>query len=54
MQVKLDTALFDLVHDPYEKSNVLEAYPEVAAQMLQYAKQHRKRFFANQSIEGAK
>ncbi|WKN40970.1 sulfatase-like hydrolase/transferase [Tunicatimonas pelagia] len=45
VQAKIDTALFNLVHDPYEKSNALEIYPEVAQQMIEYAEKHKKMFF---------
>ncbi|MEM6843516.1 MAG: sulfatase [Bacteroidota bacterium] len=45
VQAKIDTALFDLVHDPYEKSNALEIYPEVAQQMIEYAEKHKEMFF---------
>lgn len=48
--VEMDTALFDLVHDPCEKQNVLEAYPEVADTLLRYAKQHREKFYENDDL----
>mgnify|MGYP001791616710 CR=1 FL=1 len=46
VQAKIDTALFDMVHDPYEKSNALEIYPEVAQQMIEYAEKHKATFFS--------
>ncbi|MEO0330792.1 MAG: sulfatase-like hydrolase/transferase, partial [Bacteroidota bacterium] len=46
VQAKIDTALFDIVHDPYEKSNALEIYPDVARQMIEYAEKHKAMFFA--------
>ena len=46
MNVDIDTALFDLLHDPYEKGNVMEVYPEVAEEMLEYANQHKDRFYS--------
>ena len=42
---KIDTALFDMVHDPYEKENVIEQYPEIAAELLGYAESHYKKFY---------
>ncbi len=42
---ELDTTLFDLIHDPYEKMNVIEAYPEIAGELIQFALQHQNRFF---------
>lgn len=44
-QVRIDTALFDLVHDPYEKVNVLDRYPDIADELLRHAEAHRDRFF---------
>ncbi|NBC66651.1 MAG: sulfatase-like hydrolase/transferase [Bacteroidetes bacterium] len=44
-QSRIDTALFDMVHDPQEKVNVLEEYPEIANELLQHAEDHRAKFF---------
>lgn len=44
-QAEIDTALFDMVHDPQEKVNVIEDYPEIAEQLLQFAEQHQSEFF---------
>ena len=41
----IDTALFDMVHDPYEKVNVIEEYPEKASQLIRYAEEHKRKFF---------
>lgn len=41
----IDTAPFDMVHDPYEKINVIDEYPDIAEQMLRYAEEHRSIFF---------
>ena len=46
VNVEIDTALFDLVHDQYEKSNVLALYPDVARQMIEYAEKHKATFFS--------
>lgn len=42
---EIDTSLFDLVHDPYEKVNVFHLYPEIARELIQYADEHQRRFF---------
>ncbi|MDZ7690878.1 MAG: hypothetical protein U5K69_07035 [Balneolaceae bacterium] len=44
-QAEIDTALFDMVHDPYEKVNVIDEYPEIAEEMVQYAEDHQAEFF---------
>lgn len=44
-QARIDTALFDIVHDPQEKVNVLDEYPEVANELLDHAREHRAKFF---------
>ena len=44
-QRKIDTALFDMIHDPYEKRNVIHRYPEVADELLEYAEKHRDMFY---------
>lgn len=41
----IDWALFDLIHDPYEKLNVIDRYPEVAEQMIRFAQEHDRKFF---------
>lgn len=41
----IDTALFDMVHDPYEKRNVIKRYPDVAKKLIQYAEQHKEVFY---------
>jgi arylsulfatase A len=44
-QRSIDTALFDMVHDPYEKVNVLEEYPEISSRLIRYAEEHKEKFF---------
>lgn len=41
----MDTTLFDMVHDPHEKLNVIDQYPEIARQLLRFAEQHKAEFF---------
>ena len=51
VNIDIDTALFDLLNDPYEKGDVKEVYPEVAEKLLDYADQHRKRFFGAEAAD---
>jgi arylsulfatase A len=37
--------LFDMVHDPYEKINVIDEYPDIARELMEYAEQHNQQFF---------
>ena len=45
-QAEIGLSLFDMKNDPYETTNVLEKYPEVAARLKRLAEAHRKKFFA--------
>jgi arylsulfatase A len=45
IQSEIDTALFDLIHDPYEKGNVIEQYPQIADKLIKYTEKHQKLFF---------
>lgn len=47
MQQNIDTTLYDLVHDPYEKGNVIDQYPKIAKELITYAEKHKKQFFEN-------
>ena len=42
---KIDFALFDMKNDPYEKNNLIEKYPEIAAELKKSAAAHNKEFF---------
>lgn len=44
-QASIDTVLYDMVHDPYEKINVINEYPEITEQLLRYAGEHNAMFF---------
>lgn len=45
-QAMIDTSLFDMVHDPYERSNVIQQYPDIAEQLIQWASSHETRFYS--------
>lgn len=45
-QDHIDLSLFDMVNDPSETVNVIGQNPEVAKKLLQFAKEHRQRFFS--------
>jgi arylsulfatase A-like enzyme len=44
-QASIDTALFDMVADPLEGTNVIGEYPEVAARLIEMAEAHKQRFY---------
>lgn len=44
-QLRVDTVLFDMVHDPYEKNNVYGHFPEVSERLIRYAEQHKEKYF---------
>jgi hypothetical protein len=44
-QATIDLSLFDMEHDPYETTNVLDKYPDVARRLQGYADAHRARFY---------
>ena len=44
-QLKTDTVLFDMVHDPYEKINVYGKYPEISVELLKFAEIHNNKYF---------
>jgi arylsulfatase A-like enzyme len=45
---RLPMSLFDMEKDPYETTNVIDKYPEVAARMRAWAEEHRKEFYPDQ------
>ena len=45
-QEKIALSLFDMENDPYETTNVLAKYPEVAERLRGYAERHKQRFYA--------
>ena len=47
IQSHIELSLFDMENDPYETTNVLDKYPEVAKKMMAFADEHRARFFSD-------
>jgi arylsulfatase A-like enzyme len=45
----IEMALFDMEKDPYETTNVLEQYPEIARRLKGYAEEHRREFYPDQA-----
>ena len=48
-QKEVELSLFDMENDPYETTNVLEKYPDVADRLKKYAEEHRQEFYAQKS-----
>jgi arylsulfatase A len=46
-QDKIDTSLYDMVHDPYERINVYGRYPEIESKMLEQVELHRNKYYSN-------
>ncbi|MEX0647233.1 MAG: sulfatase [Balneolaceae bacterium] len=44
-QSEIGLSLFDMVHDPYEKVNVIEEYPVIADELIRVAEEHKTNFF---------
>ncbi len=45
-QAQIGLSLFDMKNDPFEKTNVIDEHPQIAAKLQRLAKEHRERFFA--------
>jgi arylsulfatase A len=45
-QETIGLSLFDMEADPFEKVNVIEKVPEVAARMQAFAEEHRRQFYS--------
>ncbi|MCC5941059.1 MAG: sulfatase-like hydrolase/transferase [Balneolaceae bacterium] len=41
----IELSLYDMVHDPHEKVNVIDEYPEIARQLIEFANEHNRKFF---------
>jgi arylsulfatase A-like enzyme len=46
-QAQVELSLFDMKNDPYERVNVIDKYPQLAAELQQLAEQHKDRFYTN-------
>lgn len=44
----LDMTLYDLLHDPYEKGNVMDSYPDKTKALLEMAIDHQTKFYSNE------
>ncbi|MBI4892262.1 MAG: arylsulfatase, partial [Acidobacteria bacterium] len=44
-QAKIELSLFDMEKDPFENTNVLQTYPDVASRLQAYAEEHRRQFY---------
>lgn len=44
-QASIDLSLFDMEADPYETTNVIERFPDVAKRLQGYAEEHRNAFY---------
>ncbi len=44
-QASIDTALFNMETDPYETTDVIKEYPEVAAELIHLAEIHKNKFY---------
>jgi arylsulfatase A-like enzyme len=42
---RIDTALYDLRADPFESTNVLSEYPEIADELIRLAEEHARKFY---------
>lgn len=42
---RIDTALFDMANDPFETTNVISEYPEVASALIRLAEDHAAKFY---------
>ncbi len=45
-QAKIGLSLFDMEADPYETTNVISRFPEVARRLQGYAERHRQEFYS--------
>ena len=45
-QARIDTALFHMEEDPFESTNVLDDYPEIASKLIRIAEEHASLFYS--------
>lgn len=48
-QASIDLSLFDMQEDPFETTNVIGKYPEVATKLKMYAERHKQEFYSSAS-----
>jgi arylsulfatase A len=46
-QASIGLSLFDMEKDPYETTNVIDKYPEVATRLKMYAERHKREFYSS-------
>jgi arylsulfatase A len=46
-QEQIELSLFDMQNDPFETTNVIDKYPDVAQRLQDLAEQHRQRFWSD-------
>jgi arylsulfatase A-like enzyme len=46
-QEQIELSLFDMANDPFETTNVLQKYPDIAQRLQQLAEQHKQEFYSN-------
>lgn len=52
-ETEIGLSLYDMKNDPYEKKNVLEAYPAIARRLEAYAAEHRREFYSGGQAQHA-
>jgi arylsulfatase A len=50
-QNEIDFSLFDMGKDPYETTNVIEDYPEITKELMEYVASHKALFFDSALIQ---
>ena len=45
VQHQIDTTLFDMIHDPFEKADVKHLHPDITSELLGLAKRHQELFY---------
>jgi arylsulfatase A-like enzyme len=45
-QAAIPLSLFDMEHDPFETTNVIDKFPDIAAKLKAYAEAHKKEFYS--------
>lgn len=44
-QTEIELSLFDMENDPYETTNVIDKYPDIAEELMGFAEQHKAKFY---------